>query len=623
MRIMDLPWPIFRCSTSCKLWYNILSYDPLFVNMYQTRSRKFTCIYLLDGVGKPSFLELKANGLTCFANNPTHIEKHSVYISNPLLGDKVSEKYKVLRLVVREITKLSELEVYTLGVGEKWRNVGEISCPVWYNFGKVNINGSLHWMDSEKNNTIYSFDIKTEKVKSQKRNFFFAFKPLVELENYLCLTDYYNLSTIIDIWWMKEYWIIGKCLHHQSLNMKRIIINEMIPKIQPTKPLKTSKPFCSKEVTTMDVKSSSCKRRRIYHVPRMRIMDLPLVILIEILPRLSIKPIFRCKNVCKLWYNLLSYNPLFVNMYQTRSLKFPCIYLFDDVDNPSILELKEESNYYARHCNKPIQLTPKFHYPLGRLFLVGLCNGFTSFVNVPMHIEKHFVYISNPLLGEHFEVKLPEWEISVCRVTYGFRSSKASGKYKVLRFVVRKLTKVSKLEVYTLGVCEKWRNVGEISCPRKNDIIYSFDIETEKVKSLPALPGLVNPPWNLKLVELGNYLCLTDYYKTLTTNIDIWWMKEYEVSECWTKEIILVDFVPRGMVHINFEPILMWKDGEILIQSGRKLASYNPKMKSFRVVYVYGKVITAITYTPSFYSLKTIMGDDFHLKNVYPKTQIK
>jgi len=89
-------------------------------------------------------------------------------------------------------------------------------------------------------------------------------------------------------------------------------------------------------------------------------------------------------------------------------------------------------------------------------------------------------------------------------------------------------------------------------------------------------------------------------------------MKEYGVSESWTKEIILVDSVPHGMVHIDFEPILMWKDGEILIQSGRKLASYNPKMKSFRVVYVYKKVITTITYTPSFYSLKTIMGDDFH-----------
>ncbi|KAH0669493.1 hypothetical protein KY285_023655 [Solanum tuberosum] len=154
----------------------------------------------------------------------------------------------------------------------------------------------------------------------------------------------------------------------------------------------------------------------------------------------------------------------------------------------------------------------------------------------------------------------------------------------------------------------------------KNDIIYSFDIKIEKVKSLPTPLGLVNPTWNLKLVDLGNYLCLTDYYN-LSTNIDNWWMKEYGISETWTKDIILVDSILRGMVDFNFEPILMWKDGEILIQSGRKLASYNPKIKSFRMIYVYGKVIAATTYIPRFYSLMTVMGDDFQVTDVYLNAQ--
>lgn len=99
-------------------------------------------------------------------------------------------------------------------------------------------------------------------------------------------------------------------------------------------------------------------------------------------------------------------------------------------------------------------------------------------------------------------------------------------------------------------------------------------------------------------------------------------MKEYGFSESWTKDIILVDSIPRSMVHFNFEPILMWKDGEILIQSGTKLALYDPKMKSFRLVYFHSEVITAITYIPSFYSLKTVMGDKFQVSNVYPKTRI-
>lgn len=45
-------------------------------------------------------------------------------------------------------------------------------------------------------------------------------------------------------------------------------------------------------------------------------------------------------------------------------------------------------------------------------------------------------------------------------------------------------------------------------------------------------------------------------------------------------------------------------------------------MKSFKVVYIYGKVITAITYTSSFYSLKSIMRDNLELTNVYPNSEI-
>ncbi|KAK4715312.1 hypothetical protein R3W88_013650 [Solanum pinnatisectum] len=233
-------------------------------------------------------------------------------------------------------------------------------------------------------------------------------------------------------------------------------------KVQQTKTLKTRKPFCSKEVIVMDIKSSSCKRRRISHVTKMRIMDLPL-------------------TVCKLWYKLLSYDPLFVSMYQTRSLKFPCIYLIDGVGKPSLLKLKAEYNYYVHHCNRPIQLTIKFHYPLGRMFLVGLCNGLTCFVNGPTHIEKHSVYISNPLLGEYFELKLPQWETSVCCVTNGFCFSKASGKYKVLRLVVREITNLSEFEAYTLGVGEKWRNVGKI--PSKKMTSFTPSILRQKMSS--------------------------------------------------------------------------------------------------------------------------------------------
>ncbi|KAG5580699.1 hypothetical protein H5410_051326 [Solanum commersonii] len=118
----------------------------------------------------------------------------------------------------------------------------------------------------------------------------------------------------------------------------------------------------------MDIKSSFFEERRISHVTG--IMNLPWVIMDDTFSRLSIKSIFLCKIVCKLWYNILYFDPLFVNIYQTDPLIFPAFY---DQSNSSLLELKAEYGYYARHCNRPIQLTPKFHFPPRSIFYVGSC----------------------------------------------------------------------------------------------------------------------------------------------------------------------------------------------------------------------------------------------------------
>ncbi|KAK4716277.1 hypothetical protein R3W88_014615 [Solanum pinnatisectum] len=459
------------------------------------------------------FLVDLCNGFTCFVNGPTHIEKHSVYISNPLLGEyfevklpeweisvsrvtygfffsKASEKYKVLRFVVRKLTKVSELEVYTFGVCEKLRNVGEI------------VNGALHWMVSEKNAIIFSFDIETEKVKSLPAPSGLVNPPcnlkLVELGNYLCLTDYYKaLTTNIDIWWMKEYRV-----------------------------------------------SESWTKKSFWLILKLASYN----------PKMKS---FRVVYVYGKVITAITYTPSF---YSLKTIMGDDFHLTNMVW--ALLELKTEYNYYVCRCNRPIQLTTNFHYPLRRVFLVGLCNGLTFFANDPTHIENHSIYISNPLLGD------------VCHATYGFCFSKAFGKYKVLRLVLREITKLSELEVYTLGVGEKWRNVGKIPCP----VWYNFGkvningsihwMDSEKMTSFT--PSILRQKSEVPANSTG----------TGKSNLELEasrWMKEYGISESWTKDIILVDFIPHGM-----------KDGEILIQSGRKLASYNPKIKSFRMIYVYG-----------------------------------
>ncbi|KAK4715315.1 hypothetical protein R3W88_013653 [Solanum pinnatisectum] len=243
-----------------------------------------------------------------------------------------------------------------------------------------------------------------------------------------------------------------------------------------------------------------------------RLMDLQMGIMVNILSHLPIKSIFRCKIVCKLWFHLLTSDPLFGKMYYKRSSYFPSIFL--SINDSAIM------------------LSPRFHLPSPTLYkqnlrLISSCNGFICLFNGWRNTVEHSVYISNPLLGEYFEVKLPEWEKRVQHVDYAFCFSETSGQYKVLRSVVIKFEgrpHVSELEVYTLGVDEKWRNVGEIPEPlcrsfckanvngvvhwmnsEKNDSIYSFN--SEEVKSLLAPRDLETSSSCFTLVELGNCLC--------------------------------------------------------------------------------------------------------------------
>ncbi|XP_060212186.1 leucine-rich repeat receptor protein kinase MSP1-like [Lycium barbarum] len=155
--------------------------------------------------------------------------------------------------------------------------------------------------------------------------------------------------------------------------------------------------------------------------------------------------------------------------------------------------------------------------------------------------------------------------------------------YKVLRLVVREFRgcpdQVSELEVHTLEIDEKWRNVGQDPSPYlgklsnvnvngalhwledklKSASIYSLNIRTEEVKPLLAPPSLKTPSFNLTLAELGNCLCLSD--SGCSQYVDIWWMKEYGIAKSWTKYRILTDSIPLDIRCDGFIPVIIWKDG--------------------------------------------------------------
>ncbi|XP_026450945.1 F-box protein At3g07870-like [Papaver somniferum] len=169
-------------------------------------------------VGKSAIVG-SCNGLVCFTVPHTYHVDDPIYICNPNLGEKISlprftitaenkyfvvsgfgynsitDEYKVVRIIgeryyagqsfchLVDKPKKSQVQVYTLGSGSGWRNIGEYpySLQCLFNIsrlvpvccrpcgGKSEIpipsrgilaNGALHWLDSDWN--IVAFDLEYE-----------------------------------------------------------------------------------------------------------------------------------------------------------------------------------------------------------------------------------------------------------------------------------------------------------------------------------------------------------------------------------------------------------------------------------------------------------------------------
>ncbi|KAH0654039.1 hypothetical protein KY289_031717 [Solanum tuberosum] len=167
-----------------------------------------------------------------------------------------------------------------------------------------------------------------------------------------------------------------------------------------------------------------------------------------------------------------------------------------------------------------------------------------------------------------------------------------SRQYKVLRSV--QYREVTELEVYTLGVDENWR-------------ILAF---WEKVHFLTGDHLAMSL---LMVLFIGLRIIMLLLWSAFTPSIlrqksckreylDIWWMKEYGISESWVKQRISMNSIARpGLCNPIYKPIILWNDGEILLQNNCRIEefnSYNPKDEFLRKVNVYRGSAVVTTYIP-------------------------
>ncbi|KAF5188114.1 F-box protein [Thalictrum thalictroides] len=336
----------------------------------------------------------------------------------------------------------------------------------------------------------------------------------------------------------------------------------------------------------------------------------------QILSRLPVKYVLRCRSVCKTWKNIIDDRQRFAPLHYTRSLEEEeeathhnkSTLIFVSTGNPHpiyIVELKQESQQ-QQHIFKASQID--FWGPGFKTIYANSCHGLLCFYTQ----ELNYTYIHNPATHEFFE--LPSSPLSpesnkdvnlgdtlpppyVHAIGFGYdHSSKA---FKVLQIVYMIwdlsdlcFVKPVRAQVCTLG-SNSWRKLENFPCVscfgRKPALIngalhwlsdkhiLSFDLASENFGSvqyphsnfIPFFYFEFESEYNFQLVALD--ACLSIAHLSSDEDFELWIMKDYNVKESWIKLIIK----RRYGVFQNVFPICIWKNDELLLLYGSNiLVSY-------------------------------------------------
>ncbi|KAF5448710.1 hypothetical protein F2P56_029216 [Juglans regia] len=355
--------------------------------------------------------------------------------------------------------------------------------------------------------------------------------------------------------------------------------------------------------------------------------EVPGDVLVDIFCRLPMKTLVQCRGVCKEWRDLLS-GPIFVSFHLSRSVTA----LATGV-SPDCLFFE----HLSREDNVMItKLGMEFDFN-GAASLNGLICSWN-------YREKR-VSVSNPIIGKR--ITLPESQkehgISHFKPMLRIGISPETGLYKVLKIQPRRESRSRTkwaAEICTLGVgAVTWRNIADVpqkflfcttldgtffngafhfiftrDSPELNDYICSFDFDSEEFQSILELPRppLDNeecPEW-LGLGVLTDCLCVSNIYGLGDGNpdIEVWVMKEYGVTESWTKVLALENPMeslssPRGFKIIKYK-----ENEEIIYFIDDNIYSYDFKNENCIFLETTGihSRFFALLYVPSFVWLEDV-----------------
>ena len=334
--------------------------------------------------------------------------------------------------------------------------------------------------------------------------------------------------------------------------------------------------------------------------------NLPEEIEREILRRLPIESVIRCKYVCTSWRDIIKgvefatlYFPkpsLALSSYQVNGAIITPSFTFRTL--PSLYE-----NSFNVRCGVVIDSVD------GLILVKDKC--------------PTLLYVCNPITREYIELPFQ----STWQGVFGFGVSKLSRQYKILYWNSR----FKSCYVCTLGE-ESWRSIFEAapgmpilnyeiaaffngnlhwlaSDEKKNKFICCFDLETELFASFSLPPRVygTNILRAYRLCVLEGQLCLCDTYDR--NNFVIWLMKNYGDGNSWVKEYTFDQFRSVWQQSHDLHPLKVLTNGDLLFHFNN-LFIYSRETKTVvplpcdHVIHFIDPYINVATYTPTFRSLK-------------------
>lgn len=338
-------------------------------------------------------------------------------------------------------------------------------------------------------------------------------------------------------------------------------------------------------------------------------------IVIDILSRLPIKSLVRCRCVCKSWLHLTQELYL-IDTHLSISSKNEIFYgLILRSSIPSHTTCWHSKLSFVQNDGTDDYKCVNFNFSLPLLHTYEIIGSWNGLLCLFDPIVKYSTHILNPCTGEFGFLPNPIRNLGDrVSVVVGFGFLPKRNVYKVVEIVYYRRAIVdddndgvrSSVYVYTFGD-DSWRFIG--SAPFRGryfseacvngalhwvsscydglklvDQIVAFDLQNEVFRVIPH-PDFDSGRLNYTLGVLQG--CLSATRHKFRDYVEIWVMKDYGVKESWTKCLKIV-CSEVGLIIGAVQPLSFQRNGELMLQHGGTLLCYNPLTKRLRELRISG-----------------------------------